>query len=168
MNKANKGDGISADIFQILKDDSVKVLHSICKQIWKTQQWPQDWKRSVHSNLKERQFQRMFNLHSFRMPARLCSNSFKLGFSSIWTENFWMYRLIWKRQRNQRYCCQHLLYHRKTKGVPGKLLLLLHWLNCFTDCFINETFDCVDHNKLWNILKEMGIPEYLTCLLRKL
>ena len=107
-------------------------------------------------------------LYSFYMSARLCSNSFKLGFSSIWTENFWMYRLIWKRQRNQRYCCQHLLYHRKTKGVPGKLLLLLHWLNCFTDCFINETFDCVDHNKLWTILKEMGIPEYLTCLLRKL
>ena len=41
------GDGISAELFQILKDDAVKVLHSICQQIWKTQQWPQDWKRSV-------------------------------------------------------------------------------------------------------------------------
>ena len=47
MNKASGGDGISAEIFQILKDDTVKVLHSICQQIWKTQQWSQDWKRSV-------------------------------------------------------------------------------------------------------------------------
>ena len=47
MNKDNEGDGISVELFQILKDDAVKVLHSICQQIWKTQQWPQDWKRSV-------------------------------------------------------------------------------------------------------------------------
>ena len=46
-NKASGGDGIPVDLFQILKDDAVKVLHSICQQIWKTQQWPQDWKRSV-------------------------------------------------------------------------------------------------------------------------
>ena len=47
MNKASAGDGIPAELFQILKDDAEKVLHSICQQIWKTQQWPQDWKRSV-------------------------------------------------------------------------------------------------------------------------
>ena len=47
MNKASGGDGIPVELFQILKDDAVKVLHSICEQIWKTQQWPQDWKRSV-------------------------------------------------------------------------------------------------------------------------
>ena len=46
-NKASRGDGIPVELFQILKDDAVKVLHSICQQIWKTQQWPQDWKRSV-------------------------------------------------------------------------------------------------------------------------
>ena len=46
-NKASGSDGIAAELFQILKDDVVKVLHSICKQIWKTQQWPQDWERSV-------------------------------------------------------------------------------------------------------------------------
>ena len=46
-NKASGGDGISVELFQILKDDAMKVLHSICQQIWKTQQWPQDWKRSV-------------------------------------------------------------------------------------------------------------------------
>ena len=47
MNTASGGDGIPVELFQILKDDAVKVLHSICQQIWKTQQWPQDWKRSV-------------------------------------------------------------------------------------------------------------------------
>ena len=47
MNKASGSDGITTELFQILKDDAVKVLHSICQQIWKTQQWPQDWKRSV-------------------------------------------------------------------------------------------------------------------------
>ena len=46
-NKASGDDGIPADLFEILKDDAVKVLHSICQQIWKTQHWPQDWKRSV-------------------------------------------------------------------------------------------------------------------------
>ena len=62
MNKASGDDGIPVELFQILEDDPVKVLPSICQQIWKTQQWPQDWKRSVHSNPKERQCQRMFKL----------------------------------------------------------------------------------------------------------
>ena len=62
MNKASGGDGISAEIFQILKDDAMKVLHSICQQICKTQQWPQDWKSCFLSNPKERQCQRMFKL----------------------------------------------------------------------------------------------------------
>ena len=55
MNKASGWDGIPVDVFKILKDDAVKVLHSICQQIWKTQQWSQDWKRCFHSNLKEGQ-----------------------------------------------------------------------------------------------------------------
>ena len=68
MNKASGGDGIPVELFQILKDDAVKVLHSICQQIWKTQQWPQDWKRSVFipipkkGNPKERQCQRMLKV----------------------------------------------------------------------------------------------------------
>ena len=61
--KASGSDGIPAELFKIQKDDAVKVLHSICQQIWKTQQWPKDWKRSVFiPNPKERQFQRMFKL----------------------------------------------------------------------------------------------------------
>ena len=61
--KASGGDGIPVELFQIVKDDAVKVLHSLCQQIWKTQQWPQDWKKvSFHSNPKERQCQRMLKL----------------------------------------------------------------------------------------------------------
>ena len=63
VNKASGGDGIPAELFQIQKDDAVKVLHSICQQIWKTQQWPLDWKKvSFYSNPKERQCQRMLKL----------------------------------------------------------------------------------------------------------
>ena len=76
MNKASGVDGIPVELFQILKDDAMKVLHSICQQIWKTQQWPQDWKRSVFIpiprsvfipiSFQERQCQRMFKLlHSW-------------------------------------------------------------------------------------------------------
>ena len=63
MNKASGGDGIPDELSEILKEDAVKVLHSICQQIWKTQQWPQDWKKvSFHSNPQERQCQRMLKL----------------------------------------------------------------------------------------------------------
>ena len=65
-----------------------------------------------------------------------------------------------KRQRNQRSNCQHPLDHGKSKRVPEKHLLLLY---CYA-----KAFDCVGHNKLWKILKEMGIPDHLTCLLRNL
>ena len=84
MNKASGGDGISAELCHILKDDAVKVLHSICQQIWKTQQWLQDWKRSVFipipkkGNAKE--CSTTMQLHSFHMLARLYSKFFKLGF----------------------------------------------------------------------------------------
>ena len=69
MNKASGGDGIPVKLFQILKDDVVKVLHSVCQQTWKTQQWPQDWKRSVFfpfpekGNVKEWNVQTTAQLH---------------------------------------------------------------------------------------------------------
>ena len=59
MNKASGGDGIPVELFQILKDDAVKMLHSICQQIWKTEQWPQDWKRSVFIPISKKVCQRM-------------------------------------------------------------------------------------------------------------
>ena len=70
MNKASAGGRISAEPFKILKDDAVKVLHSICQQIWKTQQWPQDWKRSV------------FILVPKKDNAKECSNYCTIGLIS--------------------------------------------------------------------------------------
>ena len=76
-NKASRGDGIPAELFKTLKDDAVKVLHSLYQQIWKTQQWPQDWKRSVDQfsfqsqrNTMPKNVQTTIQLHSFHLPAR--------------------------------------------------------------------------------------------------
>ena len=68
-NKASGGNGIPAEPFQILKDDAIKVMHSICQQIWKTQQWPQDWKRSVFIPMP-RNVQTTMQLLSFHVLAR--------------------------------------------------------------------------------------------------
>ena len=74
MNKASGGDGIPAELFQILKDDAVKVQHSICQQIWKTQQWPQDWKGQFSFQSQTRTMpknvQTITQLHSLHMLAR--------------------------------------------------------------------------------------------------
>ena len=85
-NKASRGDGIPVELFQILKADAVKVLHSICQQIWKTQQWPQDWKRSVFipipkkGNGKECSNYRTIALISH--ASKVCSKFSKPGFSN--------------------------------------------------------------------------------------
>ena len=86
MNKASEGDEIPVELFQILKDDAVKVLCSICQQIWKTQQWPQDWKRSgfipvsKKGNVKEASnFAQLRLSHTL---AKLCSKFSKPGFNS--------------------------------------------------------------------------------------
>ena len=97
-NKASGGDGILVELFQILKDDTVKLLHSIWQQIWKTQQWPQDWKRSVFipipkkGNAKECSNYRTIALisHASRVLLKISS----WGFNSMWTENFQMFKLV--------------------------------------------------------------------------
>ena len=89
MNKASGGDGIPVELFQILKDDVVKVLHSICQQIWKTQQWPQDWKRSVFIPIpKKGNAKESLTAKSLQSCPTLCDPidgsppaSFSLGFS---------------------------------------------------------------------------------------
>ena len=98
MNKASGGDGIPVELFQILKDDAVKVLHSICQQIRKTQQWPQDWKRSVfipipkNGNPKECSNYRVVALLSHGSKVML--KILQPGFSNLWTENFQMFKLV--------------------------------------------------------------------------
>ena len=86
MNKANGGDGIPVELFQILKDDAVKVMHSTYLQIWKTQQWPQDWKRSVSFQSQRKAMpknaQTTAQLHSSHLLAKKCSKFSKPGFNS--------------------------------------------------------------------------------------
>ena len=85
-NKASGGDGIPAELFQILKDDAIKELHSVYQQIWQTQQWPQGWKRSVFIPVpKKSSAKECSNCHTIALisNARLCSKSFTLGFNSM-------------------------------------------------------------------------------------
>ena len=126
LNKASEGDGIPAELFQILKEDDVKVLHSICQQIWKTHQWPQSGKGQFSFQFQRRAMsknvQTTIQLWSFHRIKRLCSKSFKLGFSLVCEPRTsrctsW----VLKRQRNQRLNCQHLLDHGESKGIPEKI-----------------------------------------------
>ena len=82
MNKASGRDGISVELFQILKDVAVKVLHSICKQIWETQPWQQDWKFQSQRKAKPNNAQTTTQLHSSHMLAKKCSKFSKPGFNS--------------------------------------------------------------------------------------
>ena len=82
MNKASGGEGIPAELFQILKDDAAKVLHSIRQQIWKTQQWPQDWKRSVFIPMPKNA-QTTAQLHSSHTLVKKCLKFSKPGFSNM-------------------------------------------------------------------------------------
>ena len=79
----------------------------------------------------------------------------------MWTENFQMFKLDLEKAEEPEIKCQHLLDHRKSKKIPEKNIYF-----CFID--YTKAFNCLNHNKLWKILKEMGIPDHLTCLLRNL
>jgi len=102
MKKASGGDGIPVELFQILKDDAVKVLHSIHQQIWKSQQWPQDWKTSVFSpipkkgNAKECSNYRTIALisHASKVMLKILQFSNSSDLNSTWTVNFQMFKLV--------------------------------------------------------------------------
>ena len=165
MNKASGGDGIPAELFQILKDDAVKMLHSICQQIWKTQQWPQDWKRSVFIPILK------------KGNAKECSNYRTIPLISHASKV--MLKIL--KARLQQYVNRELpdvqAGFRKGRGTRDQIANI-RWIIekagefqknmyfCFTD--YAKAFYSVDHNKLWNILKKMGITDHLTCLLRSL
>ena len=164
-NKLGGGDGIPVELFQILKDDTGKVLHSICQQISKTQHWPQDWKRSVFIPILK------------RSNAKECSNYCTIALISHASKVM----LKFLQARLQQYVNHELpdvqagfRKGRRTRDQTANI----HWIlekgrefykNIYF-CFIDnaKAFDCVDHNKLWEILKEMGISDHLTSLLRNL
>ena len=150
-------------VFQILKDDDVKVLHSRCQRIWKTQQWPQDWKRAVFIPIPKKS-----NPKNAQTTAQLHSS-----------HTLVMLKILQARLQNYMNCelPDVQVGFRKGRGTRDQIANI-SWItkkgrefqkNIYL-CFIDyaKTFDCVDHNKLWKILKEMGILDYLTCLLRNL
>ena len=163
MNKASGGDGIPVELFQILKDDAVKVLHSICQQMLTTHQWPQDWKRSVFIPVPK------------KGNAKECSNYRTIVLISHASKV--MLKIL--QVRLQWYMNHELpdvqAGFRKGGGTRDQIANICWIIKKEREfqkniCFIDYTkaFDCVDHNKLWKILKEVGIPDYLTCLLRNL
>ena len=103
MNIACGGDGVPVELFQILKDDAVKVLLSICQWIWKTQQWPQDWKRSVFIPIpKKDNAKGCSNYHTIALISHSSKVMLKIlqpGFNSTWTMNFQMFKLDFKKAK---------------------------------------------------------------------
>ena len=147
MNKASGSDGIPAELFPILKDTAAKVLHSICQQIWKTQQWPQDWKRSV------------FILIPKKGNAKECSNYHTIALISHAS------KVVLKilQGRLQQYMNQELpdIQAGFRKGTGSRdHIVNIHWIikkarefpKKIYFCFIDyaKSFDCMDHNKLEN------------------
>ena len=163
--KASGCYGIPVELFQILKDDAVKVLHSVCQQIWKTQQWPQDWKRSVFMPIPK------------KGNPKECSNHCTIALISHTSKV--MLKIL--QARLQQYVNRELpdvqagfRKGRRTRDQIANIRLLVKKAREFQKniyfCFIDyaKAFDCMNHNRLWKILKEMGIPNHLTCLLRNL
>ena len=139
------------------------MLHSICQQIWKTQQWSQDWKRSVFFPVaKEENDKDCWDYHTIAFISH--AGKVMLKILQVRFQQYVNWELpdvqagFRERQRNQRSNCQHPLDHRKNIGKNVYF--------CFID--YSQTFDCVDHNKSWKILQEMGTPNHLTCLLQNL
>ena len=164
-NETSGSDEIPAQLFQILKDDAVKVLHSICQQIWKTEQCHKTGKGqfSFQSRRKAmpKNAQTTTQLHSFSHASKV------------------MLKIL--QARLQQYVNQELpdvqAGFRKGRGIRNQIASI-RWIiekarefqKSMYFCFIDhaQAFDYVDHNKLWKILQEMGIPDHLTCLLRNL
>ena len=143
----------------------MKVLHSICQQIGKTQQWPQDWKRSVFIPIPK------------KGNAKECSNYCTIAFISHAKKV--MLKII--QGKFQQYVNHELpdvqASFRKGRGTRNQIANI-HWIinkarefqkNIYF-CFIDyvKAFGCVDHSKLWKVLQEMGMPDHRTCLLRNL
>ena len=164
MNKASGGDGIPVELFQILKDDALKVLHSVRQQIWSTQHWSQDWKRSVFIAILK------------KGNAKECSNYRTIDLISHASKVV----LNILQARLQQYMNRELpdvqAGFRKRRGTRDQIANI-HWITekaresqkniyfCFVDHA--KAFDCADHNKLENSERD-GNTRPLTCLLRNL
>ena len=165
-NKASGGDGIPAELFQILKDDAVKVLHKHASKFGKlsTQQWPQDWKKSVFISIPK------------KGNAKECSNyctTALISHSSKVMLNILHARL--QQNMNQELSDGQAGF-RKGRGIRYQIANIRWIIEKAREFQKNTYFCCTDYTKgfdyglqkLWKILKEIGTPDHLTCLLRNL
>uniref|UniRef100_A0A803T1Q9 Reverse transcriptase domain-containing protein n=1 Tax=Anolis carolinensis TaxID=28377 RepID=A0A803T1Q9_ANOCA len=162
-NKAAGDDGIPAELFKILEGDAVKVMHAICQKIWKTQDWPSDWKKSIYIPIPK------------KGNAKECSNFRTVAHISLASKV--MLKIL--QGRLQQYMERELpdvqAGFRKGRGTRDQIANI-RWIMeearefqkniyfCFID--YSKAFDY--HNKLWHVLGGMGIPSHLVCLLRNL
>ena len=155
-NKASGGDGIPVELFQTLKGDAVEVLHSICQQIWKTQQWPQDWKRSVSIPISKKD------------NAKECSNYCTIALISHASKVMLKILQVMFQQYVNHELPDVQAGFRKGRGTRDQIANIC-WIieksrefqkNIYF-CFIDyvKAFDRVDHNKLWRILKSRLLGE---------
>ena len=160
MNKTSGGDGIPVELFQILKDDSMKVLYSVCQQIWKTQQWPQDWKRSVFIPIPKK--------GNAKECSKYCTTALISHASKV--------KLKILQVRLQQYVNCELpnvqAGFRKGRGTRDQIANICWIIEkarefqktfyfCFIDC--NKAFDCVSHKKLENSERDGNTrPPYLS------
>jgi len=150
-NKTSGGDGIPVELFQILKDDAVKVLHSICQQIWKTQQWPQEWKRSVFIPIpKKGNAKECSNYRTIALISHASKVMFKILQASL--QQYMNHELpdaqaSFRKGRGNRDRISNICWITE-KAIEFQKNMYL--------CFINYTkaFDCVDHKKLENSQKD--------------
>ena len=132
-NKTCGGDGIPIELFQTLKVDVVKVLHSICQQIWKTQQWPQDWKRSVFIPIpKKGNAKKCSNYHTVAVISHTSKVMLKIlqasGFSNMWTMNFQMFKLVLGKAEEPEIKLPTFAGSSKKQESSRKQLFLHYWL----------------------------------------
>ena len=162
MNKASGGDEIPVELFQILKDDAMKILHSICQQIWKTQQWPQDWKRSIFIPIPK------------KGNAKECSNNRTVALISHISKI--MLRIL--QARLQQYVNRELpdvqTGFRKGSGTRDQIANIRWIIKKAREFQKNIHFCFIDYAKsfVWITTVENssrdGIPYHITCLLRNL
>ena len=130
MNKARGGDGIPAELFQILKDDAVKVLHSIYQKIWKTEQWPKDRKRSVFIPIQKKgnakECSKYHKIALISHASKVMLKILQAGLQQYMNQEIPDIQAGFIKGIENRSNCQHLLDHQKSKRVPEKHLLLLH------------------------------------------
>ena len=164
MNKASGGDGIPVELFQVIKDHAVKVLHSICQQIWKTQQWPQEWKRSVFIPIPKGNAKECSNYHIIALISHTSKLMLKILQASL--QQFVNHELP-----------DIQAAFRKGKGTRDQIANI-HWIiekaqESYRKTSTSALLTMPKPLTVWittNCGKflETGIPDHLTCLLRNL